>query len=274
MDARHRLLLRIRKLLALASSGSGHEAAAAERLADRLMRQHGVSREDLAEARPGRHELDLGGSGWGALWRAAVLTFAASCNEVAALFRREGGRTHAKLAGDRPGVERARDCYENLIGVIEDLVKILVERRGDAIAAMSFGIGTREALDSLRRGIVFGLVQLMDEQHEAVEIAQPRAPAVESGPGPGPGPGPGEVEAGTAARGRGDAVAVPPASAGVLARSRAEEKPRWRPMRDPSAIFQAQPNLFELGRRTVRLLVVVDAAGYAKIRKLKAEART
>ena len=101
---RERVLDRLSKLLELSNSPNSHEAATASRLADALMRKHGLTKEDVrnytCESRSGVFELPLGAKGFETAWKWALLTATArSCGcEAVALLVAE--RRKIRLVGE------------------------------------------------------------------------------------------------------------------------------------------------------------------------------
>ena len=122
-----RLRQKIRKLLALAASGSGHEAASAGRHAARLLAENNLRPEDLGDDPP--HVILVPGRSW-PVWRRALLTFAAQSNEVKALFRRHRKHPEAKLEGEIACCQRALTFYLDLVRVVNDLETLLGESLG------------------------------------------------------------------------------------------------------------------------------------------------
>jgi len=280
MDA-DRLCNKIRKLLALAKSGTGPEATSAGALAARLMDEHDLRPEDLGEDAP--FMLPVESKGW-PVWRRALLTFAAQSNESVALFRREKGRrqvSEAALRGVRAGVERSLAYYLELVRVAAEVGETIAPLAARLMDLEPF-TGPRQASNSVRKGVVYGLIQLQSAHlWETTVVSEDRSPP-SSDPSdfsrrstatldPGPealGPE-GLRPEGLRPEGLRPEGLRP--EDGVLAKI---EDGRWEVMDDPSCLVDvASEDLFELGCRAARSLVEVDEAGYMKVVRRQKEAR-
>ena len=254
MDAQ-RLRQKIRKLLALAASGSGHEAASAGRHAERLLAEHNLRPEDLGDDPP--HVILVSGRSW-PIWRRALLTFAAQSNEVKALFRRHRKHPEAKLEGEIACCQRALTFYLDLVRVVNELETLLGERMS-YLAYFFHGPGERKATDSVRRGIVYGLIRLHVAESAVILGGDPDlADVKKSTVSPPPSAGSPSAEPPSAGP-------VPSATPGDECLAKIEEA-RWEPMEDPAMLFDAaSQELFDLGEKIAQACVVVDAAGYARV---------
>jgi hypothetical protein len=263
MDA-DRLRSKIRKLLALAESGAGPEASSAGDLAARLMAEHDLRAEDLGEAPPFVRLVE--GKSW-PVWRRALLTFAAQSNESVALFRR-GKRqvSEASLRGVRAGVERSLSYYLELVRVTVEVGETIAPLAARLMDLEPF-TGPRRAGDSVRKGIVYGLIQLQSKHlWEAVATEDRTSPSSD----------PSDF-------GHCHSATVPdPSPAGprpedrVLAKIEGQgpEDGRWESMDDPSVLVDvASEDLFDLGCWVAQSLVEVDEAGYMKVVRRKKEVR-
>lgn len=161
-EDRGRVLDRLGKLLALASSSNVHEAEVARRSAETFMLKHGVTEADVvADNRPGHYERPLGAKGWRSPWRFALVTLAARHCGAEAMATWAGGRRKVRLVGERPDVEAAHSLYVELLGVVTDLEKLAAERyAGDLVDLAGFA-SPEEAAESFRMGSVVGLAVLL-----------------------------------------------------------------------------------------------------------------
>lgn len=254
-----RLRQKIRKLLALAASGSGHEAASAGRHASRLMAEHDLRLEDLGEEPP--HVLLVAGRSW-PIWRRTLLTFAAQSNEVEALFRLFRKQSEAKLTGEMVGCQRALTFYLDLVRVCTELETMLGKRLVPYLMYFQ-GLGSRKATDSVRRGIAYGLIRLHTAKTTVILVDDPDLADVKKTTVKGKPASPSSTDR------RSGSQTLGPGT--TLARI---EESRWESMGDSSKLFEAaSQELFEFGERLARRCVVVDEAGYAQVVDLKSEVR-
>lgn len=171
MNARDRQLDRLAKLLALATSSNAHEAAAARGQAERLMKRHGLSESDVAARDVGYCEVPL--RGLDKEWRLALATAAARWCGAEVVFGGSGRGRRARLCGDRVDVARASGLFEVLLGHVKALQReaadtyvgasdILGSYALDLLDDELLSCGSRACADSFRRGIVLGIVELLD----------------------------------------------------------------------------------------------------------------
>jgi len=163
---RERVLDRLSKLLELSNSPNSHEAATASRLADALMRKHGLTKEDVrnytCESRSGVFELPLGAKGFETAWKWALVTATArSCGcEAVALLVAE--RRKIRLVGDRADVERAARLFKSILAMFADL-----EQDDTADLFMSaqrhrfWDTTPADYADSFRRGMTVAVIELL-----------------------------------------------------------------------------------------------------------------
>jgi hypothetical protein len=113
--AEAKILIRLRKLLALARSGNVHEAASAQSRADEYMARHGLTEADAAVTGEDEVvEVSLGSKGFEALWKFKLATVAARSLSCEALGLRVGKRRKVRLVGVRDEVARAAELFRSL----------------------------------------------------------------------------------------------------------------------------------------------------------------
>jgi hypothetical protein len=110
-----KLLIRLRKLLALARSGNVHEAASARTKADEYMARHGLTEADASVAGEDEVvEVSLGSKGFETPWKFKLATVAARSFRCEALGLRVGERRKVRLVGVRDEVARAAELFRLL----------------------------------------------------------------------------------------------------------------------------------------------------------------
>jgi hypothetical protein len=160
MTDRDRQLDRLAKLLALESSPNVHEADAARRAAERLMKKHGLLREEASGRSPsGYYERPMGSRGFDQAWRFALVTAAARHCGAEAVGLLVGDRCKVRIAGLREDVERAVSLYEDLLELVLELGRDVARGGlgGDMLEEVE-AYGSRECADAFRRGVVLGII--------------------------------------------------------------------------------------------------------------------
>jgi hypothetical protein len=182
LTSRDRQIDRLAKLLALAGSSNAHEAAAARQQADRLMKKHGLSEADVAARDAGYCEVPL--RGLGEDWRLALATAAARRRGAEVVFGGSGRGRRVRLCGERADVARSRELFEILLGHVRALEREAADAYAGAIDLLGrdaldllddevLSCGARACSDSFRRGVVLGVVELLDGR--APESPSPEA---------------------------------------------------------------------------------------------------
>ena len=255
MSDRKRLLDRLSKLLALASSPNEHEAVAARSLADGFMKRHGLTQDDVKKHDASAYfELSMGVVGWNATWRFALATVAARHCGAEAIALQSGRLRKVKLAGARGDVERASVFYEQLLIIVEKIELQVSTELEELVASLSRGCGAREAADSFRRGVVIGIAfRLAREGRRSDPLSgEGKREVAETEPTP---------DQGILVK-----VVMREESAPRAAAERLEEK--YEPeRRDLDLDDVDSPWLFELGRDIAEAIVGVDDAGRVYLKK-------
>jgi hypothetical protein len=176
MGQRERLVGKVAKLLALGSSPVSHEAASARRMAEALMKTHGIRADEVSSWEgSGYYEKSMGSRGWNVAWRLSLVTAAARYHGAEAVSLLKGRRRTVRIAGERRDVEAAAELYEILLGAVLDvgrevrripLAGILLEELDD--------YGERDCADAFRRGEVSAVVRMLVRKRREQEEA-PRA---------------------------------------------------------------------------------------------------
>jgi hypothetical protein len=168
-----RVLDRIRKILARASSTNPHEAASAAALAQRLMLEHRLTMEDVGEdvELDAISEISLGSDGMAAPWRFALVTAIARAFlcEAIGLRQRQGPRRRVKIVGRKSEAEAALAVYRHVASEIERMAD---EEMSDpfviSVEATSLGLpggfDARSYKDSFRRGAVRAVAERLKDE--------------------------------------------------------------------------------------------------------------
>ena len=160
MSDRERILDRLSKLLALADSPNGHEAATARRLATGIMVKHGITEQDVeGHQTSGYYELPMGAKGFEKVWKFSLITATAAFCDCEAVALNVGGRRKIRLVGERANVERASELFGSLIKALADLEKLEAAWLSDPNQAVYSS--PAEYADSFRRGATVAVIQLM-----------------------------------------------------------------------------------------------------------------
>lgn len=162
--SRKRILDRLDKILARTLSANAHEADTARRMADELMKQHGITEADLASHTTGFYELSLGAKGWNATWKFALVTAAARYHGCEAIALQHGRRRKVRVVGDKEDVERAVMFFDGLIVMLAELERLTAERLDELESQfddVDLDCTPRQATDSFRRGVVAAIIEMM-----------------------------------------------------------------------------------------------------------------
>lgn len=180
--ASFKVLSRLRKLLALATSSNPHEASAASDAARRLMKRHGLTEADAAgEGEDELVELSLGARGFASAWKFSLATLAARAHSCEALGLRLGKRRKVRVVGKRSDAEAAASLFHLLDEELSRLAKvemaavILICRRVDR---RSVHLAARY-LDNFRRGAVAGFAARLAKNARSGNRAPQSGPAGE-----------------------------------------------------------------------------------------------
>jgi hypothetical protein len=164
---------KIRKLVALESSPNKHEADTAHKAAERLLKKHGLTREEVAQmSADGYAELPMGARGFDESWRWALVTAAArysGAEAVSLMVERKyrAPKRKVRLVGERTDVERARVLYEELCGLVTELERLAADQLIDLLAEWTACYSPGECADSFRRGAVMGIAARMAAHKKA-----------------------------------------------------------------------------------------------------------
>jgi hypothetical protein len=207
MFDRQRLIARLVKLLALGCSPNEHEAALARVVADRLMRDHSVTLQEVVAAGEDRYfELSMGTEGFAADWRLGLLGVAAHVCGVDVYVMEVGYRNRGvTLAGERHDVERARELYEDLLSTMRALERraskkvqpgmsdvdlrapagevCFRRRRGEAEQFLLEDVeiyGGGVCSDSFRRGVVWAMARACEARRDSPAPPPSTSPVAES----------------------------------------------------------------------------------------------
>lgn len=189
MTRREKLLDRLSKLLALAGSPNLHEAEAAQKQAERLMRKHGLRREDVAARDVGYHEVVVSGRGWSVEWRFRLAAVAARSYGAEAVRVWRGEVAEVRLAGEHADVVRAAKLLRRLFRVVREIHEVAkreVERGSSAVIFLDVELPRKVREESFCDGVVRAVARAIDRSRPpppsdpaAAEFLQgrPRAPA-------------------------------------------------------------------------------------------------
>lgn len=162
---RERLLARLAKLLAVAESSNAnqHEANSAKKMSERLMVEHGITRDQVTGYIPaGYYELPMGSEGFTVTWRFALVTAAARFHGCEAVALQLGKRRKVRVVGDRDAVVKAAAMYREAVSELAKLEKDeLAAVRISMVHQSYWSEDPRGYTDSFRRGVVSGLVSMM-----------------------------------------------------------------------------------------------------------------
>jgi hypothetical protein len=245
---RDRLVGKVAKLLALGASPAACEAASARRMAEALMKTHGIRADEVSSWEgSGYHEKSMGSRGWCVAWRLSLVTAAARYCGAEAVSLLKGRRRTVRIVGERRDVEAAAELYESLLGAVLDvgrdvgrisLAGILLEELDD--------YGERDCADAFRRGEVSAVVRMLARKRREQEEA-PRASSGET---------PAEAVPTEAAReAPRSLVRVGRSLAGKTARARTRYSPEERPV-TLDDVFAS--GWFELGYQLARRRIAVN----------------
>ena len=163
-SGRSRILARVRKMLALATSSNVHESVAAREAADRLKREHGLTDAEIsAPDEPEIYEMPMGAAGFEAGWKFTLITVVARSCHCEAVGLRVGERRKVRIVGKRPDVVRADRIFRHLLVAIDRLaaVEIGAIDWDDPSDASPAGSSDPEVyLDSYRLGAVARVSEL------------------------------------------------------------------------------------------------------------------
>ncbi len=173
------ILIRIKKLLALANRNSSvEEAASAMAEAQRLMSKHQIDMATVEDGEPSSVTVEAIEQEHGQIvrWRAVLAMAVAEANFCCSVWVQNGRRGHGALTffGAKANVTMAKALFELLVAQIERLTKEAISRevRKAAINARTFG-------DSFRLGAVLvirqRLASLNEERDAAVAVSSETA---------------------------------------------------------------------------------------------------
>jgi hypothetical protein len=193
LTRREKQVEKLAKLLALASSPNPHEAESARRQAEKLMKRHGLCREDAAPKEYGFREEVLQGNGWAVAWRFTAATAAARHFGAEALRR---GRV-VRIAGEHADVESAVALARRLLRAVREVeglaARELEGASDEATEALDAELPRRQRDLAFRTGAARGLGRVL-AWYRAQGATDPGAPA--------PGPAGADPAAGAAAPAR------------------------------------------------------------------------
>jgi hypothetical protein len=176
-SGRSRILARVRKMLALATSSNEHEAVAAREAADSLKREHGLTDAEIsAPDEQEIHEMPMGAAGFEAGWKFTLVTVVARSCHCEAVGLRVGERRKVRIVGKRPDVDRADRIFRHLLVAIDRLaaVEIGAIDWDDPSEASPAGSSDPEAyLDSYRLGAVARVSELFRSRSREREDPAP-----------------------------------------------------------------------------------------------------
>jgi len=177
MVGRERVLDRLTKLLALAGSPNGHEAATAGRIAEGIMREHGLTRGDVEEhTSSGIHELSMGAKGFEHAWKWALVTAVARYCGCEAVSLIAAGRRKVRLVGERADVEWADSLFRDILASfarLERVEAVEIERSDRCVSSTP-----EEYVDSYRRGMTVAVADLMSRASSGAPVER-RSPVVD-----------------------------------------------------------------------------------------------
>jgi hypothetical protein len=168
-----KVLEKIRKLIALEASPNKHEADVAHKTAERLLKKHGLTRDEVARmSADGYAEVPMGARGFDEAWRWALVTTASrycGAEAVALMAERKHRppRRKVRLVGERADVERAKALYGELCELVTRLEQVAADRLLGLIVEWTWRYTPEECADSFRRGVVMGIAARMAAHKKA-----------------------------------------------------------------------------------------------------------
>jgi len=157
MTARHRILDRLAKLVAMSKSPNRHEAETARCMAEAMAKAHGIGEQEIAEHQPGGlYEKPMGAKGFEKDWKFALITATARFRGCEAIALRVGPRVKVRLVGEKGRVEEAAQLFDDLMSTMLDLVKLEAEWLDKQNLVIS--VSSAAYSDSFRRGVTMAII--------------------------------------------------------------------------------------------------------------------
>lgn len=157
------IVSRVQKLLALGRSPNEHEAGAARDAAESLIKEHGLSEEDLsAEVEKEVTELAMGSDGFSAPWRFVLVSMVARAFSCEAISLRIGQRRKIRVVGKKIDVQTAATAFKVLVREVEKLVD--GEMEDVVIKAFLVPWTERSYKTAFRNGVVSALADSLREE--------------------------------------------------------------------------------------------------------------